>query len=126
MNPVVEKNLEKMTSNNDGDMPPLLQEESYGGNAGFWKGHSCAAANFHYNPQTGEIIVFGNIQDLPRKISDNYPSHFFRVAADFFKTWKKRIIDYSTPRHATKEAGIILEETVREYNHRYGFVPKPP
>jgi hypothetical protein len=123
MNSIIEKNLEKMTSNNDGDMPPLLQEESYGGNAGFWKGYSCAAANFHYDQDTGEIIAFGNIQDLSREIVEKYPSHFFRVAADFFKSWKKRIVDYSAPKYVSAEARSILEETVAEYNRRHGFEP---
>ena len=55
----IEKNLEKMLGENNG-MNKLLMTESMGGNAGYYKGKSCFAANFYYNGDTGEIEEFTN------------------------------------------------------------------
>ena len=55
----IEKNLEKMLGISN-EMSKLLMTESMGGNAGFYKGKPCFAANFHYNGITGEIEEFTN------------------------------------------------------------------
>jgi hypothetical protein len=65
---IVQKNYRKMIGSEEGEMQRLLVEESFGGNAGFHNGKSCAAANFYYNPKTGEINIFGNFQDVPENI----------------------------------------------------------
>ena len=52
-------NLEKMLGAGN-EMLKLLMNESIGGNAGYYKGKSCYAANFHYNGDTGEIDRFTN------------------------------------------------------------------
>lgn len=50
------------------DMEKLLLEESIGGNAGSieidGKKYPCAVANGYVSQTTGEIVVFGNIQDI--------------------------------------------------------------
>ena len=65
---VDEHNLDMLNK----DMQELLMGESLGGNAGFveieGKKYSCAAANGYVNPETGKIVAFGNIQDVPPEI----------------------------------------------------------
>ncbi|MBW2993742.1 hypothetical protein KY317_04170 [Candidatus Woesearchaeota archaeon] len=141
MNKIVEKNLEKMTVRGKGNMIDLLFGESYGGNAGTWQDYSCAGANFFYNPVTGEIMYFENIQHVPKDIVRNYSEHIFRLAVKFPKRRhsilnhlkhligmecegfhiKYQIIDYSAPEDAAPAAQRNLEETVKVYNERHGF-----
>ena len=60
---IIDLNLNKMNS----DMLKLLFAESWGGNAGNFeidgKLFPCGGVNAHFNRMTGEIVVFGNIQD---------------------------------------------------------------
>lgn len=60
---IIDLNLNMMNS----DMLDLLFNESIGGNAGNYeidgKKYFCGGANARFNRITGEIVVFGNIQD---------------------------------------------------------------
>lgn len=120
MEEIIEKNLKKMRGVERGEMQYLLMRESFGGNAGFWKNCSCACTNFFYDKKNGEIIYFGNIQDVPKDIVKNYNEHRFRIALDN-KIWKIRIADYKAPKKASRKARENLEETVRRYNKEFGF-----
>ena len=75
---IVKKNLALIYSSTIGGMFSL--SESIGGNAGIHEGRSCYGANFYYHPQTGEILYFGNYQDVPKEIRENFPEGTFRVA----------------------------------------------
>ena len=78
----VKKNLVLMESSVRGGMAMLSLTESIGGNAGIHEGRSCYGANFYYRPQTGEILYFGNYQDVPKEIRENFSKGTFRVAID--------------------------------------------
>ncbi|MBU2589626.1 MAG: hypothetical protein KKF52_00990 [Nanoarchaeota archaeon] len=120
MKEIIEKNLELMRSSKKGGMSELLCNESLGGNAGVYKNCSCAGANFYYDKNTGEIIYFGNIQSVPKDIVNNYEQHYFRVALDLWKD-KTYIVNFKAPTEASKKAKQTLEETVKEFNSKYGF-----
>jgi len=120
MKEIIEKNLGLMISSNEGGMSNLLCNESLGGNAGFYKNCSCAGANFFYDKFTGEIIYFGNIQNVPKEIVKRYPEYHFRIALDLWNN-KTHIINFKAPRGTTKEAKKTLEETAKEFNKKYGF-----
>jgi hypothetical protein len=119
---VVEKNIKRMTSASDGSMYKLIGQESWGGNAGRWKGMWCSGANFVYDPETGEILYFENPQHLPKNLQD-FPSGTLRIALDN-ETNKYRIIDYFfSPK--SEEAKENLEISIEEYNKRFGFSDTP-
>lgn len=60
MHTMLEHNLELMESSDKYGMRYQLGFESMGGNAGFYKSQSCAAANFRYDPSSGRILSFEN------------------------------------------------------------------
>lgn len=128
---IVSSNLEKMK----GEMEDLLRGESIGGNAGRYeidgKKFPCGAANAQFNRLTGEIVVFGNIQDnevqsaIERDKSKELWNVAFRVAIDIRRGPRKIIqIIYDNLKPYTgkddpviaDEAKIIIERTVEEYN----------
>ncbi len=146
---IIEKNLEKMTGNNAKDMPSLILRESIGGNAGRWKEFQCAGANFFYDPLNGEIQFFSNFSrkedsDLiydPRthelrksngelatleNTQGMYWEGTFKVAmklagAHDESDTKYRVVMVILPKNTPKVAEANLEETVKEYNEKYGF-----
>ena len=120
-NIIVDKNLEKMVGNNRTDMPRVLMSESMGGNAGRWKGRSCIAANFYADRNTGEIIAFGNPQDLPKNYITQYAREYFRLAIDINRTWKYRVVEFSG-RDITYPAKETIDTTIEEYNTDHGYV----
>ena len=61
----VESNLEKMLGAGN-EMSKLLMSESIGGNAGYYKGKACFAANFHYDGDSERpkyfLIIFCSLE----------------------------------------------------------------
>ncbi len=128
-NDVIEKNLEKMFGENEGDRCYALKEspESVGGNAGSFRGMPCYASAFFYIHSTGEILYFGNFQYVPDRIkNDRLNSEAcFRFAVDI-KHKKDILVDLVEPVFApapTPAARDNLEQTKEAYNQRIG-VPK--
>ena len=114
---ILEHNLDEMRSS----MMRLLTVESIGGNAGIidigGKKYPCAAARGFADGQSGEIIAFGNYQNIPRKIRNTYAEFIFRIAVDlqrrnpFF-----RIVEYSAGASFTSKAKKMLQESVERWN----------
>ncbi|MBI2672288.1 hypothetical protein HYX16_05115 [Candidatus Woesearchaeota archaeon] len=130
---IIEKNLKKMTNNSEGSMLKLMGKESWGGNAGRWKGLPCVGANFIYDPETGEILYFENPQTIPKELK-GFAEGTLRIVRDIYfekdSTLKKiiqngtekcRIIDSYLPKPISEEAKENLEISIEEYNKRYGF-----
>ncbi len=120
MNETVQKNLAKMTGGERSGMEHLLAHESIGGNAGSWKGMPCQAANFYYSKWTGEIITFGNPQEVSPEIKENNPLGTFRIALNF-KAEKSRIIQLLIEDKISDQAKKNLDETIRVYNEKQEF-----
>ena len=114
---ILAHNLDEMRSS----MMRLLTVESIGGNAGIidigGKKYPCAAARGFADGQSGEIIAFGNFQNIPRKIRNTYAEFIFRIAVDlqrrnpFF-----RIVEYSAGASFTSKAKKMLQESVERWN----------
>ena len=106
------------------DMLRLLEAESIGGNAGSieidGKKYSCAAANGFANPDTGEIIMFGNIQDIPRDIVKNNIGFTLRVAMDWQKGGFFKIVHFFVSSHDKKEFStegkLVIESAINKWN----------
>lgn len=68
-----------------------------------------------------KIVYFGNIQHVPEPIRENYAEGTFRLAIDWMRSWKLRVIDTYLRGDCCPGAQHSVEETVRQYNERYGF-----
>lgn len=116
---IPEKNLELML----GKMLDLLREESIGGNAGFDEdeGYPCAAVNFYYDKDTGEIEIFTNDVIENNKLF----SGFFKLLTPLGLKYKNdfrpmyfKISGYLL-RDKNKSSKIViknLEESINLYN----------
>jgi hypothetical protein len=121
MHTTIKKNVNLMTLDRRGGMKYLLIGESVGGNAGKWKGYTCAGANFYYDGITGEIKYFGNVQDVPQEIKEHFNAGTFRVAMDVPNTVKNRIVEFMTDAPLTENAKRMIDLSIAEYNQVYGF-----
>ena len=123
---IISHNLDEMRS----DMMRLLTVESIGGNAGFveigGRKLPCAAARGFADGETGEIITFGNYQNIPKKIRDTYAEFIFRIAVDlrrrnpFYK-----IVESSLGAPLTSKAKKLLQESVERWNAQSGIRSRP-
>ncbi len=108
---VVEHNLKMLKE----DMWELLKEESMGGNAGSievnGKRYPCAAANGYANSKTGEIIIFGNIQDIDQKIVKSNSHITLRI-----EMFESKIIDFFGKEKISEEGRVNIEKAIEEYN----------
>lgn len=100
------------------DMNDLLMKESFGGNAGSievnGKKYSCAAANGYANSKTGEIVAFGNSQDIDPKISKNNVQITLRISS-----FDGKIVDFYGKEKIMKGSENI-EKAIEEYNLNVG------
>ncbi len=103
------------------EMMRLLIEESIGGNAGSavvnGRKYLCAAANGYADKETGRIITFGNIQDLPEEITANNEKFTFRVALGGARDPKfMHIVDFYGGDNFSDTGRDILEKTIERFN----------
>ncbi len=118
-----------MISWTEGGMVSELGTESFGGNAGYWESFPCAGVRFYYDRGTGEIVTFGNFQNVRRQIRENFPEGIFKVAIlmGSKKPRVKRDLDYRIIEIYYESAQIldvsrqVLEKSMEEFNERYGF-----
>ena len=118
---IISHNLDEMRS----DMMRLLTVESIGGNAGFveigGRKLPCAAARGFADGETGEIITFGNYQNIPKNIRNTYTEFILRIAVDLRrKNPFYRIVESSAGASFTSRARKLLEESVQRWNAQSG------
>jgi hypothetical protein len=123
---VVQENLERMASEEEGGMENLLLNESLGGNAGQFGCLPCGGANFRYNAETGRILYFGNSQETPEDIILNSAEGIFRVPVDLRISSPVGVLETYLYGGASENAKKAIEETVLEYNARSGGRIKNP
>ena len=106
------------------DMIDLLNTESIGGNAGEaeinGKKYKCGAANGFANPETGKIVMFGNIQNIPKDIVSENVEFTLRVAMDWQTGKFVKIVQFWNPGHEKKKFSengkLAIESAVSEWN----------
>lgn len=116
---IVSKNLEKMNS----EMMPLVMNESIAGNAGIMatnsNEYSCAGANGWADKNSGEIFIFGNIQNIPQEIMDRAEEFTFRVGMFTKNNSSKntpKIIEFLEKEKFSVQARLSIEESIRQFN----------
>lgn len=117
-NRIIEMNLERLTSSNQGDLGALKFQESIGGNAGVWQGLPCLAANFYYDEKNGFIIYFGNSQHVPQRIKSKYRQGTLRIAINFSNGVEKVVDliaqDLIGPAKENLEGAILAYNSIKE------------
>ena len=119
---IISHNCDEMRSS----MMRLLTVESIGGNAGFveigGRKLPCAAARGFADGETGEIITFGNYQNIPKKIRNSYAEFIFRIAVDLRRRNPfYRIVESSAGPSFTSQARKVLQESVERWNAQPGI-----
>jgi hypothetical protein len=119
---ILSHNLQQMHST----MMRLLNAESIGGNAGFVRIRgrtvACAAARGFADVRSGEIIIFGNYQDIPKKIRDAYAEFILRIAVDVKRrTPSSRIVGCSACAPFSNKAKRMLRASVERWNEQCGI-----
>ena len=114
---IIAHNLSEMRSS----MMQLLTVESIGGNAGFveigGRKLPCAAARGYADGQTGEIITFGNYQNISKTTRNTFAEFIFRIAVDLRRRNPfYRIVESSAGPSFTSRARTLLEESVQRWN----------
>lgn len=111
-------------------MTKLLLVESMGGNAGAVTidgiKYACAAANGYANPETGEIVVFGNSQNIDDDIIKNNMEFTLRVAVDIKRLQGARpsgssepffnIVNFLGKEYFVPSARRSIESAIERYN----------
>ncbi len=119
---VVHKNIKVMTGEEEWQMIGKLGTESMDGNAGKHQGKPCIGANFWFDDNTGEMIVFTN-DTAPA----NYKEGQFKVVistprnmTEFIKTGLARkypeIIQTYYRNGASQKAKLVIALSVELYN----------
>ena len=120
---VVSHNIEMLTK----DMVDLLNTESIGGNAGTaeinGKKYRCGAANGFANPETGEIVMFGNIQNIPKDLAVQNIEFTLRVAMNWQTGKFIKIVQFWNPSHEQKRFSgngrLAIESAIDEWNKEH-------
>ncbi len=121
-NEVVSHNLKMMET----DMQKLSDNESVGGNAGTitiqGKMCSCMGLNGYADRNTGEILAFGNFQDIPSEIRKKGIEFTFRKAIyTDMKTFTggQKIIDFFGAERFSDKGRENINIAINSYNAKY-------
>jgi len=122
---IVFHNLKKLNE----QMMDLLMSESIGGNAGTevidGMEYTCAAANGYANKETGEILFFGNYQEVPEDIRDKEQHFTLRVAiaGKYLSPVnthndKPRIINFIEKEKFSEIGRMSIQEAIDQFNSK--------
>ncbi len=116
---IIEHNL-KMLNN---EMLAFINKESFGGNAGSalmdGKRYPCAGANGYANLETGEIVIFGNIQNIPKDLIKKNVAFSFRVAMDLRNGEFMKIIGFFGSENFSSQGKNAIESAIKEWNEEH-------
>jgi hypothetical protein len=105
---IKEENLKKMEGMSE--MYKFLSKESFGGNAGYYEGEPCGAANFYYDA-SGRIVKFSNWPE------EGLYRGTFKVVFHPASDWPfGKIVGVYLDKNSPEESKRILQETAEEYN----------
>jgi hypothetical protein len=112
----IEENLKKMEGMSE--MYKFLSKESFGGNAGYYEGKPCGAANFYYD-KSGRIVKFSNWPE------EGLYRGTFKVVFHPASDWPfGKIVEVYLDKNSPEESKRILQETVEEYNKHIEKIEK--
>jgi len=116
---IIKHNLKLMTSEGEGAMFGLIEDESIGASSSMavdGKKYPCVGVNFFYNGETGEIVCFSNYDSVLEK---KFERGTFKMAIDMERQRRDiyfKIVAVSFGARSTRAASKVLEDTVKNYN----------
>ena len=117
----VEENLCLMYSTEKGGMARL--DESLASTGGYIDYESrkipCCTANFHYDPNSGKILYFENIQHIPAEIKEIGCQGHFHVAIDN-KNFRQFVNEAKVGK-SNPLVSKVINLTVQAYNKTFGY-----
>ena len=117
---VVEHNVRMLNR----DMLDLIWLESIGGNAGTveiaGKTYPCGGANGFANRETGKIVIFNNVQDVPEEIVENNAEFTLRVAVDLEGNKLIKIVDFFDSDNFSAKGKLAIEAAINKWNAEGG------
>lgn len=116
---ILEHNLKMLNK----EMLAFINQESFGGNAGSveidGKRYPCAGANGYADPRTGEIKIFGNIQNIPKDIARENVAFSLRVAMDFKNGEFMKIIGFFGAENFSPQGKNVIESAINQWNEEH-------
>lgn len=92
-----------------------IYRESLSGNAGTADDKPCLGANFSFDRIMGEIVYFGNLDELLPNIREDYQRGNLRISLDLHGTGTVRILNYEAD-FLEPEAWRTIETTIEQFN----------
>lgn len=121
---IINKNIARMQDTREGGMVSVLLRESMGGNTDDIDGARAVTINFYFDPQSGLIRYFGNMQNVPRGIVAHSAHGAFIMTLQYpVKSGSgqeiRRLLNMGTGGFKISNmASRILEASMIEYNQR--------
>lgn len=114
---IITANLERMRQAKRGGMQYVLTGQVAFGASVFYD-HNCTLVQYFYDEADGRMLYFG-MSGVPANIKEHYAGNLFIAVRS--KSPATRIVKFNAPENASEHAKKNLEQTIDEYNLRYGF-----
>ena len=128
MNPLVKINFRKIDSYKRGGMLDYIERHPHRIPLKSRRGYPNIYVHFYYNKNTGQIIQFGDIQNIDTVVRNNPHniSGTFRIMVNYHKKPKLpsrgcRIVEFIHNKKLTAEALATIEASMRMFNEIVGF-----
>ena len=119
--PTVEEILCFMYSMKKGGMSHLRESMSSTGGYILFEGRKipCGTANFYNDYNSGKILYFENIQDVPEEIKEKGYQGYYKIAVDI-KNFKQFIAKAWTEK-SSEQGAKVISLTAQAFNKTWGF-----
>ena len=121
----IKKNIKLILSDREGGFLNLFYVKDFG-SGDYYQGFHLVQMDFLYNSRTGEILSFGELKDIKKKVKDEFEWGLFKVVLlprERKKDIKFFLKDYILPGKVSSKVRTIFKGVIKDYNKTYGFNP---
>jgi hypothetical protein len=122
---IVEGNLAKMMTPGEGNMPEIMLDKTIKPDPSSNQEKPCINVNFYFDKETGKILYFGRIEDVPFEIASANTRGTFQIAISALAEPRTRITEKSYYITNLDEISQIARLNLRESVHRYNHLINP-